>query len=187
MHYLQVALQTAWLLVAKSVQETEDQHCLYSGITLRATLRQVTWHRKQQTLWCRFCQGGTPRGYQDFTTLAQRTPRINGFMPSQWSKQHPDIYKQFLIRGKPSYDLRGTWLNLKAIPALQIYRKQPKVTYSQWSVFNDSIYVGRQDYSPLALNLLLYLGWVLVWEPQLPITKYRLTLASNKTARLKEK
>lgn len=53
----------------------ENQHCLYSGITLRATLRQVTWHRKRQTLWYRFCQGGTPRGYQDFTTLVQRTPR----------------------------------------------------------------------------------------------------------------
>lgn len=61
--------------------------------------------------------------------------------------------------------------------------KAAELISSQWSNnFNDSIYVGGKDYSPLALGLQLYLDLVLLSKPPHPIRKYR-ALASSKTTR----
>lgn len=102
--------------------------------------------------------------YEDVLTLVQRAHWIDDFMCSQWSKLHPDIYKPLLRRGRtelwffkaPGWVTRG-FLHWK-------YAENSKSHIQPvWSNFNDSICVGGQDYSPLALkalNLLLYLGWV---------------------------
>lgn len=125
---------------------------------------------------------------EDFISLVQthRKHWIDDFMCSQWSKLHLDIYKQFLWRGKQSFDFKAPGWVTRGFLHWKKMLKTAKDIYSQWSNFNDSIYVGGQDYSPVALSLLLglYLGWVLVWKPPHPITKYRLTLASNKTTQL---
>lgn len=59
---------------------------------------------------------------------------------------------------------------LKHLVELQVYSltenmlKTAEHRSSQWSNFSESIYVGEQDYSPLAFSLLLYLGWALLPE-----------------------
>lgn len=94
------AFSTCWVEIGKSIYTVE------LPLKLDCNLTQVI---------ANVMADRTPRGYEDFITLFLKEHWIDDFMHSQRSKLHLDIYKQFIWRGKQSFDFQSTWLSYKGI------------------------------------------------------------------------